>query len=79
MILSTLLALTLSITNPQPLLVNSAIDVARIIGLPRLKTMDKYLAKKVFINEMETSYVFLIQTRQDFLKHYLTLNLIRSI
>ena len=79
MILSTLLALTLSITNPQPLLVNSAIDVARIIGLPRLKAMDKYLAKKVFINEMETGSVFLIRSRQDFLKNYLTLNLFKPI
>jgi hypothetical protein len=79
MIISTLLALVLSISNPQPLLVKSAIDVARIIGLPRLKTMDKYLVKTIFINEMETGSVFLIRSRQDFLKNYLTLNLLKTI
>jgi len=79
MIFSTLLALMLSISNPQPLLVKSAIDVARIIGLPRLKTMDKYLTKTIFVNEMETGSAFLIRPRQDFLKNYLTLNVFKSI
>ena len=78
MIFSILLALMLS-TNPQPFLLQSAIDTARIIGLPKLKTMDKYLTKTIFINEMETGSMFLVRSRQDFLKHYLTLNLFKSI
>jgi hypothetical protein len=79
MIFSTLLALMLSISNPQPLLVKSAIDTARIIGLPKLKTMDKYLTKTIFINEMETGSAFLVRSRLDFLKHYMTFNSFKSL
>ena len=78
MIISSLLALILSITNPQPFLVQSAIDASRIIGLPRLKIMDKYLTKPIFINEMETGSAYLVYSRLDFLKHYLKLNSIKS-
>ena len=78
MIFSTLLALALAISNPQPFVVQSAIDVARIIGLPRLKTMDKYLTKTIFINEMETGSAFQVHSRLNFLKHYITLNSFKS-
>lgn len=64
--------------NPEPLLLQSTIDIARIIGLPRLKTMDKYLNRTVYINEMETRSVYLVDSRLDFLKHYLKLNSFKS-
>jgi hypothetical protein len=78
MIISTYLALILSVMNPEPLLLQSTIDIARIIGLPRLKTMDKYLNRTVYINEMETRSVYLVDSRLDFLKHYLKLNSFKS-
>jgi len=76
--ISTLLALVLSIINPQPFLLQSSIDAARIIGLPRLKTMDKHLTRHVFINEMETGSIYLVHSRLDFLKHYIKLNSFKS-
>jgi len=79
MIFSTLLVLALSTNSPQPFLLQSAIDAARIIGLPRLKTMDKYLTKTIFINEMETGSAFLVRSRLDFLKHYMTFNSFKSL
>ena len=79
MIFSTLLVLVLSASNPQPFLVQSAIDAARIIGLPRLKTMDKYFTKTIFINEIEAGPLFLVRSRLDFLKHYMTLNSFKSL
>ena len=79
MIISILLPLILSTANPQPFLLQSAIDASRIIGLPRLKTMDKYLTRIVFINEMESESMFLVRSRQDFLKHYLIFNSFKSL
>jgi hypothetical protein len=78
MIFSTLFVLALSASNHQPFLAQSAIDTARIIGLPRLRAMDKYLTKTVLINEMETGSAFLVRSRLDFLKHYMTVNSFKS-
>ena len=71
MIISTLLALMLSITNPQPFLLQSSIDAGRIIGLPRLKTMDKFFAKAICIDEVRGDMAYIIYSRKDFLNNYI--------
>ena len=71
MIISTLLTLMLSITNPQPFLLQSSIDAARIIGLPRFKTMDRFFAKAICIDEVHGDMAYIIYSRKDFLKNYI--------
>ena len=71
MIISTLLALMLSIANPEPFLLQSSIDAARIIGLPRLKTMDKFFTKAICIDEVRGDMTYIIYSRKDFLKNYI--------
>ena len=74
MIISTLLALMLAIVNPEPFLLQSSIDVAKIIGLPRLKTMDRFFAKAICIDEIRGEMTFMIYSRKDFLKNYIKIN-----
>jgi len=74
MIIFTLLTLMVSITNPQPFLLQSSIDAARIIGLPRLKTMDKFFAKAICIDEVRGDTAYIIYSRKDFLKNYIKIN-----
>ena len=74
MIISTLLALMLSIVNPQPFLLQSSIDAARILGLPRLKTMDKFFAKAIYIDEVRGDMAYIIYSRKDFLTNYIKIN-----
>ena len=61
----------LSIANPEPFLLQSSIDAARIIGLPRLKTMDKFFAKAICIDEVRGDMTYIIYYRKDFLKNYI--------
>lgn len=74
MTISTLLALMLSFTNPQPFLLQSIIDSAKIIGLPRLKAMDKFFAKAICIDEIHGEIAYIIYSRKDFLKSYIKIN-----
>ena len=74
MIIPTLLTFMLSINNPQPFLLQSSIDAARIIGLPRLKTMDQFFAKAVFTDEIQGEMKYIIYSRKDFLKNYIKFN-----
>ena len=74
MIISTLLALMLSIINPKPFLLQSMIDISKIIGLPRLKTMDKFFAKAICIDEVRGDMAYIIYSRKDFLKNYIKIN-----
>jgi hypothetical protein len=74
MIISTLLTLILSITNPQPFLLQSMIDAAKIIGLPRLKTMDQFFAKAICIDEVQGEMTYVTYSRKDFLKSYIKIN-----
>ena len=78
MIISSLIALILATVNPSPFLVQSTIDVARIIGLPRLKTMDKALATAVCINEIEQEFVYMTYSRMNFIKRYMRLDSLNS-
>jgi len=74
MIIFTLLTLILSIASPQPFLLQSSIDAARIIGLPRLKTMDKFFAKAICIDEVRGDIAYIVYSRKDFLKNYIKIN-----
>ncbi len=47
------------------------IDTARIIGLPRLKTMDKDLFRSIYLNELQSGLIYSINPRKTFIKNYL--------
>ena len=70
MMFSTILIIFLAAVKPEPFLIQSAIDSARLIGLPRLKTMDRLFAKKIWINEMEDELIYISYSRIDFIKNY---------
>ena len=70
MIINLLLGLYLAITQPKPVIVQVVIDSARIIGLPRLKTMDSYLYKTIVVDELHTTPTFAINTRKEFFITY---------
>ena len=70
MIAGLLLSAWLALIHPQPLIAQVAIDCARIIGLPRLKTMDGYLYKMVMVDEWHSTPVFAIHTREEFFTQY---------
>ena len=70
MIINLLLGVYLAITQPKPAIVQVVIDSARIIGLPRLKTMDSYLYKIIVIDEFHTTPAFAISTRKEFFISY---------
>jgi hypothetical protein len=77
MIASFLVALFLSVISPEPILLGSAIDIARIIGLPRMKTFDRYVLKIVHLNEMDSSQIYQVHTRREFFNNYFKLNPVR--
>ena len=74
MIISSILVISLMVVNPEPFLVQSMIDSAKIIGLPRLKTMDKFFAKAICIDEVRGDMAYMIYSRKDFLKNYIKIN-----
>ena len=78
MIISSLFALILAATSPAPLLLQSTIDIAKIIGLPRLKTMDKTFATAVCINEIEQEFIYVAYSRMNFIKRYMRLDSLNS-
>jgi hypothetical protein len=61
------------LTNPEPFLMQSVIDTAKIIGLPRLKTMDHFFAKAIYIDELHSEIRYTAYSRLDFLKSYIKL------
>ena len=74
MTFSSILVICLMAIKPEPFLVQSMIDTAKIIGLPRLKTMDRFFAKAVCIDEVQGQIGFIIYSRKDFLKNYIKIN-----
>lgn len=60
--------------NPRPFLVQSVIDSAKLIGLPRLKTMDHLFAKTIFIDELESKQVLASYSRKEFIRRYIQSN-----
>jgi len=74
MTFSSILVICLMAIKPEPFLVQSMIDTAKIIGLPRLKTMDRFFAKAVCIDEVQGQMQFITYSRKDFLKNYIKIN-----
>ena len=74
MILSCLATFFLSVITPEPILLRTAIDVSRIIGLPRMKTFDRHVIKTVYLNEMDSSQVYQANTRREFFNNYFKLS-----
>jgi hypothetical protein len=60
----------ISFSHPKPLLLQGLIDAAKIIGLPRLKTMDKVFGRTVFVGELQTEVVRLVYSRKEFIQGY---------
>jgi len=77
MIASLLIAMLLSVMTPEPILLRSAVDIARIIGLPRMKTLDKHVMKTVYVNEMDSSQIYQAHTRREFFYNYFKLSPVR--
>lgn len=68
--------LILSLLNPGPFIAQSAIDAARIIGLPRMFTFDEFLSKQI-IETGEMEQVVLISyrnARRKFFTNYFRIN-----
>lgn len=74
MIIFTALALVISAANPEPVMLQSMIDSAKIIGLPRLKTMDKFFTKAICIDEIRGEMSYVIYSRKEFLKNYIEIH-----
>ena len=77
MILSLLAAFMLTAINPEPILLRSAVDIARIIGLPRMKTFDKHVMKVISLNEMDSTQTYQANTRKEFFNSYFKFNPVR--
>ena len=60
-------------TTPIPI-VQAVIDSARIIGLPRMKDMDKAMFKSVHINELQVGMVYSVHPRKAFIQNYVKVN-----
>jgi hypothetical protein len=78
MIVSLLIAMLLSVMTPEPILLRSTIDIARIIGLPRMKSFDRHVIKTVYLNEMDSSQIYQTHTRREFFNNYFKLNPVRA-
>jgi hypothetical protein len=55
---------------PQACMVQATIDTARIIGLPRFKTMDKNSFRSIYLNELQSGLIYSINPRKTFIKNY---------
>ena len=55
--------------SPAPML-QATIDAARIIGLPRLKTMDSTMYRTIYINEIQSGPVYRVHPRRAFIRDY---------
>jgi hypothetical protein len=59
--------------SPAPM-VQATIDAARIIGLPRLKTMDSSMHRVIYINEIHTMPMYRVHPRKAFIREFLKTN-----
>ena len=64
--------LLVTFLNPKPVLLLSMIDSAKIIGLPRMKTMDKIFATKVWFGTFDDDFRYKTYSRMKFLHDYIT-------
>lgn len=67
-------ALLTALVNPQPFFVQGVIDSAKIIGLPRLKTMDRVFAKKLYVGEFQHEEILVAYSRKEFIEQYVQLH-----
>ena len=74
MIISNIFIVYLLAIKPEPFLLQSTIDIAKIIGLPRLKTMDQFFAKTICIDEVQGRMDYIHYSRKDFLRNYIKIN-----
>jgi hypothetical protein len=65
-----LLVLLIWTINPEPFLLQSVIDSAKVLGLPRLKTMDKFMAKTNWVGDFQDEVICVTYSRIEFLKNY---------
>jgi hypothetical protein len=65
-----ILAMLVSFHHPKPLLLQSLIDAAKIIGLPRLKTMDRVFAKTIYVGDFQNEAISLAYSRKEFIQNY---------
>lgn len=74
------LSIIVSLVNPQPFIVQSAIDSARIIGLPRLYTFDHFFTKQsADMSSLEILVPLSYRgKRKDFIKQYFKINFVNS-
>lgn len=70
MIGSFLMGAWLAIAFPRPALLQAAIDTSRIIGLPRLRTMDDDITKTTKVDEMHAVPAFKNGSRKEFFIRY---------
>ena len=56
--------------GPVPML-QAAIDTARMIGLPRLKTMDSSMHRTNYITEIQLGLTYRVQFRKAFIREYM--------
>lgn len=70
------LILMVSLLNPSPYVAQCVIDVARIIGLPRLFTFDEYLSRQIVeTGEMEPIVLVSYRgARRKFFTNYFKIN-----
>lgn len=78
MIISSFLILMISAIKPDPFLVQATIDLAKVVGLPRFKTMDRFFALPVCVNEVEQEFIYITYSRIKFVKRYINLNIFNS-
>ncbi len=57
--------------SPTPI-VQAVIDSARIIGLPRMKDMDKAMNKIIYVNEFQSGGAYSVHPRKVFIKNYVS-------
>ncbi len=57
--------------KPRAPMLQAAIDTARIIGLPRFKTMDSTIYHTIYVNEIQSGPVYRAETRKIFIQNYI--------
>ena len=73
-----LISILITSLTPEPVLLKSTIELARIAGLPRLKVLDVHIRKKIFLNEIDKTEIYVSHTRLEFLTSYFKLNALRN-
>lgn len=68
------LSLLIAASNPNPILLQSMIDSAKIIGLPRLRLMDRSFSRFSWKDEFTSQMIYTIYSRKDFLNNYFKIN-----